>query len=211
MMPVLVGFALGWLGSMPIGGPVSLFVFRRGVSGRAWDGFLLALGAALAEAAYCAAALFGYGLLLDRWPWLRPVVGGLGGVILLIVGIHFLRIRREACAPPADGRIPPSRGWRELTLGFSMVAVNPSVLVNWLATLAALRAMGFQLLNRPAEIVFVTAVAAGIITWFALLLRILHTRREQLCPVFMSRALRGLGGVLCVTGLFALAAVFRRG
>ncbi len=31
-------------------------------------------GAAVAEAGYCAAALFGYGFLMDRWPMARPII-----------------------------------------------------------------------------------------------------------------------------------------
>ncbi len=56
MIAPLTGFLMGFVGSMPIAGPVSLLVFHRGILGRYWDGWLIGLGGALAEGIYCAVA-----------------------------------------------------------------------------------------------------------------------------------------------------------
>ena len=90
MNAALLGFALGCVGSMPIGGPVSLFVLKRGANGRYRDGILLATGAALAESGYCAFALFGYSFVVDRFPVVRPIIGVLGALIMVALGVHFL-------------------------------------------------------------------------------------------------------------------------
>ena len=44
MSSLAIGFALGWVGSMPIAGAVSIFIFQRGLAGRVRDGLLLSAG-----------------------------------------------------------------------------------------------------------------------------------------------------------------------
>jgi threonine/homoserine/homoserine lactone efflux protein len=199
----LLGFALGCVGSMPIGGPVSLFVFKRGATGRYRDGILLATGAAVAEAGYCAAALFGFSLVAARFPMIRPIIGVLGALIMVGLGIHFLLARHcsadERVVPPA-----PHDGIRDLTLGFSMVALNPSVMVSWLAVLAALHAIGLEPEAGGDRLLMVGGVAAGIVAWFSILIWILHHGRTWIRPVVFDRTLRAFGGGLCALGLYAL-------
>jgi threonine/homoserine/homoserine lactone efflux protein len=198
----LVGFALGWVSSMPLGGPVSLFVFKRGAAGRYRDAILLASGAALAEAGYCAAALFGYGLLMDRWPMARPIITVVGALIMVGLGVHFLVARhfRDEVEPP-----PTPTGWvRDLTLGFSMVGFNPSVMVHWLALLAALHAVGIEPGTPGGRLLFVGCVAAGIVSWFTLLTWLLHHGRARIRPALLCRTLRVFGGGLCAVGLYVL-------
>ncbi len=201
----LLGFALGWVSSMPLAGPVSLFVFKRGAAGRYRNGILLAAGAAAAEAGYCAAAVFGYGLIMDRWPAVRPVSSAIGAVIMIGVGIYFLVGRR---LPGGDEPVPPApTDWvRDLTLGFSMVGLNPSVMVNWLAMLAALHAVGIDLTGDGARVAFVACVALGILAWFSVLTWILHHGRSRIGPAVLNRSLRALGGGLCLVGLYVLIA-----
>jgi threonine/homoserine/homoserine lactone efflux protein len=205
MSAALLGFVLGWVGSMPIGGPVSLFVFKRGATGRYRDAILLAAGAAVAEAGYCAGALFGYSLVVDRWPVLRPIVAILGALIMVALGIHFLMTRHfsadDVVVPPA-----PHDGIRDLTLGFSMVALNPSVMVSWLAVLAALHAIGLEPIDGGDRWLLVGGVAVGIVAWFSVLTWLLHHGRTWIRPVVFDRTLRAFGGGLCALGLYALIA-----
>lgn len=199
----VLGLGLGFVGSMPIGGPVSLFVFKRGATGRYRDGILLATGAAAAESGYCAAALFGYSLAVDRFPMIRPVIGVLGALIMVALGVHFLLTRHvsgDAAVVPPD----PRNGIRDLTLGFSMVALNPSVMVSWLAVLAALHAIGLEPAGSGDRLLLVGGVGAGIVAWFSLFVWLLHHGRARIRPVVFDRTIRAFGGGLCALGLYAL-------
>ena len=68
-----VGFLMGWVGSMPLAGAVSIFVFQRGLAGQFRRGILLAAGAATAEAIWCLIAVIGAEQILSRWPGLEVV------------------------------------------------------------------------------------------------------------------------------------------
>ncbi len=203
----LLGFGLGWLGSMPLAGPVSLFVLRRGVAGRYRDGISLAGGAAAAEAAYCAVAISGYGLLLDRWPAARPVSTMLGALIMVGVGVYLLLARHPL--PAGEAAAPAALGWpRDLALGFSLVGFNPMVVVNWLAVLAALHAVGVTVGGWTQRLEFVGGVALGITCWFSLLTWLLHHGRSRIRPRVFQRVISAFGGILCLAGIYALVTAF---
>jgi threonine/homoserine/homoserine lactone efflux protein len=197
-----LGILLGWIGSMPVGGPVSLFVFKRGAAGRYREAIVLAAGAALAEAGYCGAALGGYDLVLDRWPALRPILVAIGAVVMIALGIHFLITRHFV----PDGAAPPAaRSWyRDGALGFTMVILNPSVLVSWLAALAALHAVGLDPGDGRSRVLFAGGVAVGIVGWFATLVWLVHRGRSWIRPWAFDRALRVFGGGLCAAGLYTI-------
>ena len=207
MNPGALGFGLGFVGSMPIAGPVSLLVVERGVARRYRDGLLFACGAAVAEAGYCAGALYGYGFLLDRWPPLRPLMSAFGALLLITVGIYFMRRRR----PTADGRSSSSAlvaRPHEAALGFTLVGLNPSVVMSWLAVLTALHAMKLEPEGNRDRLLFVAGVGLGIVAWFGALLSMLHRGRERIPPIALDRAVRVLGGGLCAAGLYTLYARF---
>ena len=65
---LLIGFALGFFGSVPLAGPIAVLVFAYGLEGRFRTGISLSLGAALAESIYAYAAFWGVGTLLGRYP-----------------------------------------------------------------------------------------------------------------------------------------------
>lgn len=98
---LLLGFAIGWVASMPVAGAVSIFVCRRGFAGRYDHGLALAAGAALIEAGWCLAILFGAGELLDYWPRTANVAEILGSLLLVGLGPFFFFRRQVAGARPS--------------------------------------------------------------------------------------------------------------
>lgn len=206
----LLGFGLGWLGSMPLAGPVSALVVKRGLTGRARHGLALAVGAALAETGWCAGALLGYGALLDEWAWLRPAAGAVGGALVLVLGLRIL-FRHAGEALPTHLPTAPRRGWvGEIVLGFSLVVVNPVVLLSWAGVLAALHAVGVEPTTGQARLQFGAGVPAGIVAWFTLLLWLLRHTGSRLGRALLHRALRVIGVLLCAAGLWALTVAARR-
>ena len=204
----VLGFALGWIGSMPLAGPVSAIVVERGLTGRARHGMAVAAGAALAETGWCAAALFGFAALLDRWAWVRPAAGSLGGALMVMIGIRLLFLRRalELPAPPAGA--PPHHVYiSEFFLGLTIVVMNVSMLLSWLGILAALHALHLEPVTRETRLNFTAGVPVGIVSWFTLLLWLLRHTHARVHPAFLGRLLRVLGGVLCAVGFYALGMV----
>ncbi len=193
------GFALGWLGSMPIAGAVSIFVFQRGLSGRLKAGLSLSAGAALAEAAWCLLAMLGAEQIMIRWPAAEGIAKIVGAVILLVLGIYFLS-RKSATTPIDEESLPVENHLREFWLGFSLVGGNISVPLNWLALLTIAVGLGFHP-EAASPFVFITGVALGIVGWFALLLKLLDTFRTRFGPGKIQWIMRAMGVLLILTAL----------
>ncbi len=110
------GFALGWLGSMPIAGAVSIFIFQRGLAGRLKAGLMLSVGAAVAEAGWCLLAMLGAEQIMTRWPQAEGIARVVGAIILLALGGYFLT--RKASAPASNENTPPANKlFKEFWLG----------------------------------------------------------------------------------------------
>jgi threonine/homoserine/homoserine lactone efflux protein len=203
MVVLALGFLLGGLGSIPPAGPVTALVFQRGVAGRSLDGLMVALGAGVGETLYCGLAVFGYGRVMDRWPALQPIMHVAGAVILVVAGLAFLIARH----PPRDVRQPrprPRAGEaRQLLLGFSLTALNPSILVNWSAVVAAMHSTGLATLQRRNGLEFVAGACIGIVAWFGFLVGMLHRHRDRFPYAALAMSLRVLGAIMLGAGLYS--------
>jgi len=199
---LLIGFVLGVLTSMPVAGAVSIFIVHRGLAGRVRDGLRLAAGAGVAEALWCAAVRLGVGHVLERWPGLEHVAEIGGGLILVGLGVYFLRRRvRPAGAADRQGSAERAGNFR---LGFALVAGNAAVPVNWIALLAIVQSLGFTPLEGPPG-AFALGVALGIFGWFTFLLVTLDFFRDRFAAGAPQRIIRAMGLLLIVTGAVVLA------
>src|SRR5689334_10935761 len=129
---LLIGFAFGFVGSMPVAGPVSLLVFGRGLQDRQRTARYLAAGSALAESVYAYLAFWGFGALLASYTWIEPLSRGLAAVILTALGLHFV-VRRSTEEPEGPASSPPQRTGmkRNFMLGVTITALNPTLMATW--------------------------------------------------------------------------------
>lgn len=198
---LLLGFALGWIGSMPIAGAVSIFIVHHGLAGRVRDGLRLAAGAGIAEALWCTAVQLGAGRLFEHWPSLKKLAETGGGVILVGLGLYFL-LRRPK--PAATMERVGNRTDGNFRLGFALVAGNAAVPVNWLALLAIMHSLGLDR-RVSSSGAFSTGVALGIFGWFTFLLVTLDFFRGRFAPRTIGLVGKGMGALLIATGLVVLA------
>lgn len=70
--PLLIGFCLGFIGSVPIAGPTSALVLKLGIQQKYWPGRAVAVGGALAESTYAGLAYWGFGSFLAGLEFLLP-------------------------------------------------------------------------------------------------------------------------------------------
>ncbi len=196
-----IGFVLGWVGSMPVAGAVSIFIFQRGLAGRVRDGMSLAAGAAVAEGLWCAVARYGAGQVLGRWPAVGPVADVVGGLILIALGVYFLRLKKRL--PAADQDSEALSTSREFVLGFVLVAGNIAIPVNWLALITIVISLGLNPFTGPPGS-FSLGVALGIMAWFTVLLLLLNHFRSRLTDQTLTRIMQVMGAMLIITGAIAL-------
>jgi len=204
----LVGLFFGFLGSIPVAGPISLLVLAYGLEGRVRNGIFLAVGAALAESVYAYLAFWGFGALLARLTWIEPVSRGLAAALLITLGVRFLRRRPPPEALPQLS--PPGAGnVRSFFLGVAITGFNPTLMVTWLAAVTLLRASDLVDFGAEGALAFSMGVAAGIAAWFGVLLTLLVRYRQRFSSSLLNRMLQAMGAALILLGV-VFAGLFAR-
>ncbi len=199
------GFGFGFIGSVPIAGPISALVFRSGVAGRTRRGQGIALGSAVGEAIYAFLAFWGVGAVFDRWPMLGPLSKVAAGVILVTLGVVFIR-RPAPKQRPANEESPvAATGARSaFFIGLGVTGLNPTLIATWTAVTATAFSTGLATYSLGGAIAFAIGVFFGISLWFLMLLQALDRFRDRVTPRTLDRIVQGMGVFLLVVGAWFL-------
>jgi threonine/homoserine/homoserine lactone efflux protein len=204
---VLVGIALGYIGSMPVAGPIALLVLGRGLENRSRNGLSLAFGAAIAESAYAYLAFWGFGAVLARYAWVEKAARFGAAIMLVALGVHFYRRRHQASTPkPTAGK---SGNKRNFMLGFAITLLNPTLIATWTFTVTTVYSLGIVSFEADKALPFSLGACSGIVGWFATLLYLLKRFRTAVTTRALERTLKAVGVVLIVVGLIIGVAATR--
>jgi threonine/homoserine/homoserine lactone efflux protein len=199
MIEALLGLAFGFVGSIPVAGPISILVVEGALAGRLREVRALAAGASVAEALYAGGAYAGLSALLVRFPRLEPVSQAIGALSLLVLGLYFaLRKPAASGAPAAPQAARPGGAARN---GFLITLFNPTLLGTWSAATTALHATGWVTPTPLAAVPFALGAGVGIALWFVLLIAVIARVRDHFHKETLDRAVRAVGVLLAVLGL----------
>lgn len=199
----IIAFIFGFVGSMPLAGPASVMIVSRGARKLYRDAFLLALGASLAEGIYAGLAFWGFSTFLARHPAVLPVSHAVTAVVLLIVGVHFLRWKEES---KTNG---DERRGSAFVIGFSISALNPALLATWSAATTAIYSRQIVRMTGLMAIPFGVAAAAGIVAWNALLVQLMKRFEDKFPKRWIGWVIRGMGLVLIAIAIWSAVDLVR--
>jgi threonine/homoserine/homoserine lactone efflux protein len=200
----LIGFLAGFVGSMPVAGPIAILVFGRGLEDRTRSAIYLAVGAALAESVYAYLAFWGFGELLASYEWIDPVSRGLAAVLLTVLGLRFA-LKRNTPEPVVTPPDPAIGNKRSFLLGMTITALNPTLVATWGAAVTFLYSLHVVEFGWGRALPFSIGVCLGISAWFVVLLWLLARYKSRFRRATLERVIRIMGMVL--TGLGLLFAV----
>jgi threonine/homoserine/homoserine lactone efflux protein len=195
----LIAVTFGFFGSMPLAGPVAVMVFSRASRRRYGEALQIGLGAATAEGLYAGVAFWGFTSLLARHPLVVPVSRAVTAIVLSALGIRFA-LWKERSQKEGDGY---EHGSGTSLVGFSLSAINPTLLVTWSAAVAFLYSKGLGESSALAAIPFGISAAGGIALWFSILVGILRKFEGRLPLSFLTWTIRGLGLALVALGIWS--------
>lgn len=200
LIAALTGFVFGFIGSMPIAGPIAILVFGRGIEDRARSGIYLAAGAAIAESAYAYLAFWGFSELLSRYAFIEPVSRAAAAIILTGLGVHLARKRSDPNAPvmPPDPNVGNKRSFM---LGFTITALNPTLIATWTAAVTTVYSLHVVKFDAGGALPFSIGACLGITSWFAILLSLLRRFRARFSRASLERTLRVMGYALIGLGI----------
>jgi len=198
MLVLLIGFAFGYLGSMPVAGPISVLVLHLGLAHDPRRALYVAVGGAVAESLYALLAFWGLSEVLTRYPMVMPASRMVGSGLLLVLGLAMLLVRPRGATPQNQPRQTGRK--RSFALGFLITAVNPTLIVTWTAAVAALNSTGLLVMDRTSALPFAAAVGVGIISWFLTLLWLAGKWRNRVSGPGLARFMRATGACLAAIG-----------
>jgi threonine/homoserine/homoserine lactone efflux protein len=204
----VAGFAMAFFGSMPPVGPIAVLLLERGVSGRDREGRGIALGAAVAETAYCALAMAGVSELMKRYAIVETIARLVGIAVLLVLGAYFARFTTSA--PPSDGAPAETPRASPMALGFTISAANPVLIITWSGSIATLLSIAHLRFDPTQRGVFVAGVFVGMFSWFHVFLWMLRRYRDRITLRAAQATVRLAGWVMIGLALWG-ALLFIRG
>lgn len=194
---------------MPVAGPIAILVFERGLEGRRRDGIYIACGAAIAESVYAYLAFWGFSALLVQYAWIALASRIAAAIILTGIGVYCYRLHlsdRERSKVRAKHR--QSKG--SFFLGFTVTAINPTLLATWGATVTTLYSLQIVHFDASEALPFSIGSCAGIVSWFLTLMYFMRRLEHRFSTRSIDRLIHGIGVALIVVGLvLAVRAAFR--
>ncbi|MFY0582301.1 LysE family transporter [Cystobacter fuscus] len=191
LLTALVAFAFGFIGSMPLTGPVAVMVFSECLRGLPGVALRVGLGAALAEACYAAVAFWGFTRFFSEHPAVLPVSKGLSALLLVALGVYFVR-----WSPGGDSALEPERRGTGFLVGFSVSALNPTLLATWSGAAAFLYARQLVHFTRLGALPFGLGAGAGVACWELMLVGLSRHFGRRFSHRAMTWVVRGMGALL---------------
>lgn len=207
MIAMVLGFLLGFIGSIPLAGPIAVMVLHLGLKRQYIQARLLALGGCVAEGVYCLLAALGMETVLSSYPRVAFAAELIGAGLFIAMGVVFLLTQ-----PGAEGEKPEDAvdvdNTSPFVLGLMVAGLNPMLLLTWSAVATALRNLIGPF--EPWEIgLFTVAVATGIYMWFVVMIGFMQRHGQRISPVNMAIGVRICGVAMTALGLWSLYSTWR--
>lgn len=203
---MMLGFGMGFIGSIPPLGPVALMIISRVFKNQLKFAFAAGVGGALAEVIYAALAVTGVGLLRSKIGAGGGRLGLISAGILLGVGLYFFykswgRSAQERAPELGAAHRGGATVLSHFIRGFSVAIVNPILIVNWTLAVVYFFAL-FQLkTNLADQLVFAAAVGVGKIIWTGIEVILLDKFRQRFSRAVLGRVETGLSIVVILSAL----------
>jgi threonine/homoserine/homoserine lactone efflux protein len=193
-----LAYLFGLFGSIPPAGPIAVLIVSRGAERRYQSALRIGLGAAVVEGVYAFISFWGFATFLARREVVLPISHAVTLVVLGTLGIRFMMWKDEQNAAHADG--DPAKGF---WFGFSISALNPTLLATWSTATAALYSHKIFAMRGYMAIPFALAASAGVATWALLTVRLLERYGERFPRHALTLAVRGMGLVLFAVAIWS--------
>jgi threonine/homoserine/homoserine lactone efflux protein len=201
VLALMAGAAMGFIGSMPIAGPVAVLVLERGLVRRGREGLGIALGAAAGESVYAFFASWGVGAVIGAHPGVVPASRLFGAAVLVALGVYLGTRPQRPPPEPAAQSAQPGQKRRGFVLGASLTLLNPTIIASWTVVVTAAHGAGLLEPGLWPAVAFAGGVGLGIVAWFAVLLRLLKRFERGVRPETVDRLLHVTGWLVVALGL----------
>lgn len=192
------GLTLGLAYLAPIG-MQNLFVINSALSHRLGRAMATALVVVFWDVSLALACFFGAGALMDAIPWLKNIVLGLGGVLVICIGVGLIRSEADlSCDKDMN------RPFAKIILAsFVVTWLNPQAIVDGTIMLGAFRAT----LPPGGDPFFIAGFATASFAWFNALALVSNRLGSKINVRALTWVNRICGVVIILYGLKLLSSL----
>lgn len=197
----LKGVAVGFAIAAPVG-PVGLLCIRRALADGRFAAWIAGLGAAFADTFYGAVAGFGLTLISDFLIEYRAALSLVGGLFLIVLGIHTVRQH------PTLWQTPQAKLglMRDFSSSFVLTLTNPATILAFMAVFASMGAVQVSE-DRIDATLLIGGVFIGSALWWFVLSALAGAVRHHFSEKWLLWMNRGSGIVLVLFGIGVLASL----
>ena len=197
-------FLMGLAAAAPMG-PVNMLAIRRGVIGGWRHTLACGIGSVTGDLILFSMVLVGGHYLFSDLsnPTLQTVLAAIGVIVLLPLGIYFLvRVVKDPMRAYARAR----QHWDEETVPAHLVGevadcvaltiFNPLAIVYWVGVTSNWLPFAHSVLGDSAPVWGVLMAAAGLMSWFTVLIAVVRFIPKRIGPIFFRLVNTILGLIL---------------
>ena len=197
MLSVFIqGLTLGLAYLAPIG-MQNLFVINSALSHRLGRAMATALVVVFWDVTMALACFFGAGALMDALPWLRSIVLGLGGLLVVCIGVGLIRSEADLSCDK-DMNQPFAK---IILAAFVVTWLNPQAIVDGTIMLGAFRAT----LPPGSDPLFIAGFTTASFVWFNVLALVSNRLGSKINARALTWVNRICGVVITLYGLKLLS------
>ncbi|MGO9318410.1 MAG: LysE family translocator [Terracidiphilus sp.] len=213
---LFTAFLIGFAAAAPIG-PVNMMAIRRGVAGGWRHSLACAIGAVLADMTLFSLALLGGHYLLPGLsnPKIQAILEAIGAIVLLPMGIHFVKL---AVGDPRRSYRNAIRRWRgsipahlivEAAKAFALTIFNPISIFYWAGVTSSWLPFAYSVLGPMAPAWGLLMVGAGLIAWFTALIIAVRSIPHRVGALFFRLANGTMGIIFLSCAMFCAIVLFK--
>ncbi|SRR5208283_34987 len=200
MEHLLKGVAIGFLMAVPVG-PINLLCLRRSLAEGRRVGFVSGLGAAAADMTYAATAAVGLTTVTSFLLNHRPGLELLGGLFLILLGLHTLRARTQPRRQAAAVHVRRLRDAFVSTFVYTLA--NPMLIIVFTGVFASF-GLGWQPGRNLDALELVGGVFLGSSLWWLTLTMLAGTFGRHLDDGALRWINLVAGGIIVAFGIWQL-------
>ena len=210
-------YLMGLAAAAPMG-PVNMLAIRRGMLGGWRRTLTCAIGSVAGDLILFSLVLLGGPYLLSDLsnPTLRTVLAAIGVIVLLPLGLYFLvravmeplRAFTRARKRWDKNTIPPHLA-TDVAAGAALTILNPVTTVYWVGVTSNWLPFAHSMLGSNAPGWGILMVAAGLMTWFTVLIFVVRFMPHRIGPTFFRFVNAAFGVILLAFATFCATVVSR--
>jgi threonine/homoserine/homoserine lactone efflux protein len=197
LVEFFIALVLGFFSSLPIAGPVSVIILRKGLVRKYSEGFIVSLGAGLMEGAYCFGGISFVGFLTKALR-LQIFLRIMSSLFFISLGVYLI-VRYNS----GDNDKNNKTNYRKNNFvnGALLVLFNPAIILSWAVVAAFLSNYEFTFVNPIGNLIFSLGAFFGIFIGLICLMFFVGKFRARFTDRFINRLFKILGIIIIAVGI----------